>query len=236
MNATRRRAPARKSNSLVDRVYQEIRHRILEDIWATGHQALEQELALELGVSRTPIREALIRLQRDGLVEVIPRHGMRVLPISPSDVKEIYQILTSLESLAVELAAARKLSAKELEPIERASQDMKAAYEASDMKAWAQADERFHRHLVTLSGNKILTEVVESFWGRAHRARMSMLALRNSPADSTREHIKLLEAIREGDGSLARKTLEAHRTRGASDLSKMLQQYRNLPLLPTQKV
>lgn len=58
----------------------------------------EQELAAELGVSRTPVREALIRLQRDGLVKVIPRHGMRVQPISAVDVQEIYEILTSLGS------------------------------------------------------------------------------------------------------------------------------------------
>ncbi len=232
MNATRQRKPSRKTKTLVDRVYLDIQKRILEDVWPTGHQALEQELAEELGVSRTPVREALIRLERDGLVQVIPRHGMRVLPISPSDIQEIYQILTSLESLAVELAATRKLSAKELEPMERASQDMKAALEASDIKAWALADERFHCQLVTLSGNNILTEVVGNFWGRAHRARMAMMALRNNPESSTQEHIRIVEAIRDGDGTLARKTLEAHRTRGASNLSKLLESHRsNNPLL-----
>ncbi len=222
MNATRRRKPTRKTKSLVDRVYLDIQKRILEDVWPTGHRALEQELAEELGVSRTPVREALIRLERDGLVEVIPRHGMRVLPISPSDIQEIYQILTSLESLAVELAASRNLSAKELEPMDRASQEMKAAYELSDIKAWALADERFHCQLVSLSGNHILIEVVGNFWGRAHRARMAMLALRNNTENSTQEHIRIVDAIRDGDGPLARKTLEAHRMRGASNLSKLL--------------
>jgi DNA-binding GntR family transcriptional regulator len=232
MNATRRMPKARKPKTLVDRVYHEIQNRILYNIWGTGHHALEQELAQELGVSRTPVREALIRLQRDGLVEVVPRHGMRVLPISSIDVQEIYQILTSLEALAVELAAARKLGAKELDALNRASQEMKAAHETSDIKAWAQADEDFHCRLVELSGNRILTEVVDNFWGRAQRARMTMLSLRKSTADSTREHAKLVDAIRKGDGALARETLEAHRRRGISNLSKLIEQHRNFLLLP----
>jgi DNA-binding GntR family transcriptional regulator len=92
----------------VERVYQALRARILDNLWPPGYQALEQALALELGVSRTPVREALIRLHNEGLVEVVPRHGVRVLPVSPVDMAEIYAILTSLESLAAELAAKRK--------------------------------------------------------------------------------------------------------------------------------
>ena len=164
MKTVTKRARAAKPNTLVDHVYHEIQSKILCNAWGAGHQALEQELAEDLGVSRTPVREALSRLQRDGLVKVIPRHGMRVLPISLTDIQEIYQILTSLESLAVELAAARKLSAKELEFLERATQKMNVAHDAANIKAWAQADEDFHYHLVELSGNRILTEVVDSFW------------------------------------------------------------------------
>jgi DNA-binding GntR family transcriptional regulator len=92
-----------KAASLVDQVYHDMQNRILNNVWETGHRALEQELAEELGVSRTPIREALAHLQRDGLVKIIPRHGMMVLPISLKDIQEIHQILTSLEGLAVEL-------------------------------------------------------------------------------------------------------------------------------------
>ncbi len=216
---------------LVDRVYLEIQNRILYNIWETGHQVLEQELAAELGVSRTPVREALIRLQRDGLVKVIPRHGMRVQPISAVDVQEIYEILTSLEALAVELAAARKPNAKELKALERAARSMKAAHDASDLKAWAKADEEFHGHLVALSGNRILNEILNDFWGRAQRARITMLNLRKSSEESAREHAKLVESIRQGDSVGARETLEAHRKRGAANFKKLAEQSRN-PLMP----
>jgi DNA-binding GntR family transcriptional regulator len=98
----------------VERAYRALRSRILDNTWPPGYQALEQALALELGMSRTPVREALIRLHNEGLIEVVPRHGMRVLPVSPADMAEIYTILTSLESLAAELAAPRKPGPREL--------------------------------------------------------------------------------------------------------------------------
>jgi DNA-binding GntR family transcriptional regulator len=206
--------------------YREVRQRILDNLWPPGHQVLEQTLAEELGMSRTPLREALIRLQQEGLLEVIPRHGMRVLPISPTDMREIYQILTSLESMASELAAARKLSDEELAPLETASAEMEAALARDDLDAWARADELFHAHLVALSGNRLLAELVHNFWDRAHRARMVTLRLRPKPVNSTREHFELVAAIRKGNAAKARQIHEQHRMRGASELTDILQRLR----------
>lgn len=222
------RAQSRKPKTLVDRVYNEIQNKILYNVWGTGHHALEQELAEELGVSRTPVREALARLQRDGLVKVVPRHGMRVLPISLTDIQEIHEILTSLEGLAVQLAAARQLTTEELELLERSTEQMNTAHEKSDIKAWAQADEDFHRSLVELSGNRILNEVVESFWSRAKRARLTMLSMRASTADSIREHTNLVNAIRSGESIKAREILEDHRKRGITNLKKLMEERRDI--------
>lgn len=218
--------PPQESLSRVENAYREVRQRILDNLWPPGHQVLEQSLAEELGMSRTPLREALVRLQQEGLVEVIPRHGMRVLPISPTDMRDIYQILTSLESLASELAAARQLSNEELAPLEAASAEMELALARDDLDAWARADEGFHRHLVALSGNRMLAELINNYWDRAHRARMVTLHLRPKPVNSTREHLELVAAIRAGDVSLARKIHETHRTRGASELTEILQRFR----------
>lgn len=217
-----------KAASLVDQVYHDIQNRILNNVWGTGHRALEQELAEELGVSRTPVREALARLQRDGLVKVIPRHGMMVLPISLKDIQEIHDILTSLEGLAVEQAASRNLTARDFGTLEKTIRQMDAAHERSDIKAWAQADELFHCTLVELSGNRILTEVVDNFWCRAQRARLTMLSLRTSTEESTKEHTRLVDAIRSGNGPLAREILESHRKRGIKDLTKLMEEQRNV--------
>lgn len=199
-----------KGGTLVDRVYQEILRRILYREWRDGHHVLEQEIAEELGTSRTPVRLALSRLQSDGLVEVIPRHGIRVLPMSPREVRETYEVFTRLESLAVELAATRRPPASEFSVLEAANSEMMLAHGASDTATWVRADEAFHLHLVTLSGNRILNEVHRNFWGRAQRARLTMLCLIGTPQRSTGEHAGILEAIRRGEAARARGLLEAH--------------------------
>ena len=213
---------------MVDAAYRVVRQRILDNHWAPGYHALEQALALELGMSRTPVREACIRLANEGLVEVVPRHGVRVLPVSPSDMREIYEILTSLESMAAELVAKTRPSAVKLAPLEKASRDMEKALKRDDLDAWAEADERFHRQLVQMCGNAKLGAVVFNYWDRAHRARMVTLRMRPPPMHSTREHLALVDAIRRGDAVAARELHRAHRERGSRELMEILQRHRML--------
>ncbi|GIK86151.1 MAG: GntR family transcriptional regulator [Burkholderiales bacterium] len=230
MTASRRTPADDATGSLVDAAYQTMRRRILDNAWAPGYRALEQAIALELGMSRTPVREALIRLANEGLVEVVPRHGMRVLPVSAADMNEIYQVLGSLEATAAELVAARRPAAAEIAPLEAASRAMAEALKRGDLDAWAEADERFHRHLVELCGNRLLAATVNNFWDRAHRARMFTLRLRPLPVHSTREHRDLVRAIRKGDVGTAREIHRAHRDRGRRELTAILDRYR-LPTL-----
>jgi DNA-binding GntR family transcriptional regulator len=212
--------------SLVDAAYEQIRRRILDNAWPPGHRALEQEVALALGMSRTPVREAMMRLQQEGLVEVIPRHGMRVLPVSPNDMREIYQILTALECMAAELLARRKPGDKELKPLVEASKAMDKALKADDLDAWAAADERFHAHLVELAGNRQLQATVLNYWDRAHRARMFTLRLRPKPVNSTREHMLMVERLRAGDADGAAQVTRAHRARATGELIEIFERFR----------
>lgn len=210
---------------LVEQAYQEIRKRILDNLWAPGYQALEQEVALALGMSRTPVREALIRLQQDGLVEVAPRRGMRVLPVSPTDMREIYEILTALECSAAETLARRKPSERELQPLVEATQAMEAALLRDDLGAWALADEKFHLALVRLAGNKLLLESVMGFWDRAHRARMFTLRLRPKPINSTHEHMNLVRMMACGDAEGAVRANREHRGRASGELLAIFERY-----------
>lgn len=222
------RAPlARKSGeSRTVRAYAALRARILDNHWPPGHQALESALADELGLSRTPVREALVRLRDEGLVEVVPRHGMRVLPVSAEDMREIYEVLAALESAAAELAAARRPSADELRPLETATRDMERALKRDDLPAWAGADERFHRHLIELCGNRLLVQAVLRYWDRAHRARMVTLRLRPRPLHSTREHKAILARIRAGDAKGAGALFRAHRRRAGAELLALFERHR----------
>jgi DNA-binding GntR family transcriptional regulator len=220
-------APKRAATtSLVDEAYEQIHRRILDNAWPPGHRALEQEVALALGMSRTPVREALLRLQNEGLVEVIPRHGMRVLPVSPNDMREIYQILTALECMAAELLAQRQPSGKELEPLVAATKAMDKALKAGDLEAWAAADESFHKQLVELAGNRQLQATVMNYWDRAHRARMVTLRLRPKPVNSTREHRALVDRIAAGDADGAAQAFRAHRQRAGRELLAIFEHYR----------
>lgn len=230
-SATRSRAlkpaaAAESGGSLAESAYATLRRRILDNVWPPGHRALENELALELGMSRTPVREALMRLQNEGLVEVVPRHGMSVLPVSAADMRDIYEMFTALESMAAELAARRRPSAAEVKPMEDATRDMARALKADDLEAWAAADERFHQHLVALSANRLLIEAVQNCWDRAHRARMVTLRMRPKPTHSTREHMQVVEKIRAGDARGAFDAHRAHRERGSRELLAILEQYR----------
>jgi DNA-binding GntR family transcriptional regulator len=219
-------AQTQPTGSMVDAAYEQVRRRILDNLWPPGHRMLEQEVALALGMSRTPVREALVRLQAEGLVEVVPRHGMRVLPVSPTDMREIYEILTALECLAAEQLARRRPSDEELKPLLQATEAMDHALAADDLEAWAQADELFHAQLVALAGNRHLQATVMNHWDRAHRARMFSLRLRPKPVNSTREHRALLEHIRAGDADAAARENRAHRERASRELLAIFERYK----------
>lgn len=213
------------SGSMVEIAYQGIRRRILDNVWAPGHQMMEQEIASQLLMSRTPVREALIRLTNEGLVEVIPRRGMRVLPVSPTDMREIYEVLTALESMASEILAARRPNEVELQPLIDATNAMEKALQKDDLNAWAAADELFHVRLIQMAGNKKLTESVMSYSDRAHRARMFTLRLRPKPTASTQEHMALVESIRQGDVTGSASKNRAHRQRASSELLAIFEKF-----------
>jgi DNA-binding GntR family transcriptional regulator len=217
---------AADGGTLVESAYRTMRRRILDNVWPPGFRTLERELAVELGMSRTPVREALIRLQKEGLVEVIPRHGMSVLPVSAGDMRDIYEMLTALEATAAELAVRRGPSAADVKPLQDASRAMARALKSNDLEAWAAADERFHQQLVALSGNRLLIEAVQNCWDRAHRARMVTLRMRPKPTPSTREHMDVVDKIRAGDARGAFEAHRAHRERGSRELLAILEQFR----------
>ena len=220
------RHPVAKSSTRVDEAHATIRQRILDNAYAPGHQVLESTLADELGACRTPVREALIRLANEGLVEIIPRHGMRVLPVSPQDVAEIYVVLAALESAAAELLAKRRPTDAELRPLVEATRELKRALKDDDLDAWAAADERFHQGLVELAGNRTLIDAVARLADRAHRARMFTLRLRPKPLSATTEHLAVLDRIRAGDDKGAVEVNRAHRERASRELLAIFERFR----------
>ncbi len=212
-----------RTQTQADVAYSELRGRILENRMLTGTQVLEQELATLLGMSRTPVREAMVRLEQEGLVEVRPRHGMLVLGVEAGDMREIYQILTSLESTAAGLIAARGLTVEEDGALCSAIDDMEASLAVEDLTAWANADRRFHHLLVKFCGNRRLAEIADKFMDQSHRARLVTVQLREKPLRSARDHRELIAMIRAGEADRASAFHKAHREGVADTLIELLE-------------
>lgn len=220
--------PARASR--VSDAYTRLKDDILHNRLPAGFQAPEPEIAARLGMSRTPVREALIRLQAEGLVELIPRRGARILPVVAADMQEIYEILTALEPSAAADLAARRPSDQDLTPLAQATEDMEHALDQGDLEGWAVADDRFHRTLLDLHGNQRLCAIAASLFDQAHRARMVTLRLRQPPAQSTAEHREILTHLAKGDADAVRAAFTRHRQRAAAELLGILDSYGLPPL------
>lgn len=212
-------------SSLADQAYNLLKERIIWNHFPGGFQILEDELALRLEMSRTPLREALVRLHNEGLVHLIPRHGVRVVPLSIDDVHEIYQVLTSLETTAAELLAVKKPNDKEVAGLRNASERMKAALKNDDLDAWVRADEEFHRLLVGQCGNARLANAARTFLDQSHRVRMVTLRLRDKPVKSTEYHAALVEAIADGNSRLARKIHTQQKGTWRDDMLDLMKKY-----------
>jgi DNA-binding GntR family transcriptional regulator len=222
--ATERQSAGRQS--LVHQAYQEIRRRILDNEYPPAHQVLEQDLAADLGMSRTPMREALVRLQNEHFIQLIPRHGMRVVPLSLEDLKDTYEVLTALELAAIERIVRANPDRHSLAPLDRALDDMDAALRQRDRDAWVKADERFHRTLIDLCGNKRLAAVAYTLWDHGHRARMTTVRLRPTLGSSNKEHRDVVDAIKRGDARGARAVHTKHRARTSREILELLEQCR----------
>ena len=214
-----------KTTRVVD-AYDRMKEEIRTARMPPGFQAPEPEIALRLGMSRTPVREALIRLQSEGLVELIPRRGVRVLPIRPDDMREIYEVLSALEPEAAAGLASRNPSASELRPLEKAMAQMEKALVDGELDSWAEADDRFHLALLDLHGNRRLRGFVVALNDQVHRVRMVTLRLRETPHRSNEEHRTIVHHLRNGDPEAAAAAFRAHRQRAAAELVGILEKYR----------
>ncbi|WP_420420187.1 GntR family transcriptional regulator [Pacificispira sp.] len=211
--------------SQTQRAVRDLREMIVNNHLPPGSNYLETELAEMLGMSRTPVREAVIVLESQGLVESRPRRGVRVLPLSARDMEEIYEVLTELEAHAAERAASAPIKAADREAVETALRDMDLALARDDREAWAEADKRFHDLLVQLAGNGRLSAIVDSFNDQVHRARMLTVRLRPSPTKSNQDHRDLFNAILAGDAAKARALHVRHRTEAKNLIIGLLESH-----------
>lgn len=196
-------------SSLRDQVFQTLRNDILSGKYQPGDEIVESTIGKKLGVSRTPVREAIRQLQLEGLVELIPNKGTIIKGISIKDVRDIYQIRSKLEGLCAAWAA-RYRTEEELEKLEETVFLSKYHAQKEHYDQVFELDSRFHEILYEASHSNILAHTLVDYHQYVQRARKLTIANRIRSKSSNEEHENILEAVREQDEKKAEELATQH--------------------------
>ena len=194
---------------LVDEASQRLREAILNGRIAGGARLRQTALAERLGISRTPIREALVRLREEGLVELLPRGGVRVAPLDPEEAVELYDLREVLDGLAARLAAGRR-DAGGLARLERGLRRMATSIEREDPTQWFRSHVNFHEEIMRAAANRHLARLSGVVHLSIRQFHPMLLQTPRRLADANREHRQIFEAIAARDPETAERAARAH--------------------------
>ncbi|MDD2496734.1 MAG: GntR family transcriptional regulator [Desulfitobacteriaceae bacterium] len=190
-------------------VFETLREAIINGNLKPGERLMEVQLAEEMGVSRTPVREAIRKLELENFVVMIPRKGAYVSGISLKDIADVYEVRAALEFLAAGLAAER-ITDEELEKLERLLIAVAEAAERNDLNQWVQKDTEFHDIIYKASRNDRLVQIVNNLMEQIFRFRSTSLAYPGRMKVAVEEHKKIVEAISERNITLAQSLAQEH--------------------------
>ena len=179
---------------LRDVVFNTLRQAILKGELAPGERLMEIQLAEKLGVSRTPIREAIRKLELEGLVLMIPRKGAEVARISEKSLRDVLEVRRSLEELAIELACER-MTQEELKELEEAQKKFGDAIETGDAMAIAETDEHYHDLIYQGTGNDKLVQILNNLREQMYRYRLEYIKDKDKRQILLLEHDHILKAL-----------------------------------------
>lgn len=203
-------------------VFESLREAIINGQLRPGERMMEIQLAEEMGVSRTPVREAIRKLELEGLVVMIPRKGAYVAGLSLKDIADVFEIRRALEGLAAELAADR-ISEDELEKLERYLVIIAEQIEAGDLQKVVEVDTDFHTLLYQASRNQRLTQIINNLREQIQRFRTTSLSYPGRMKTALEEHRKIVEAISSRDGDQARRSAQEHIENAENSMMSMIQ-------------
>ncbi len=201
-----------QDNSLSSRVFQKLRDDILQGKYEEHEELRENTLGKELGVSRTPVREALRQLELEGLVTIIPNKGAYVTGISAKDVRDIYMIRSTLEGLCARWAT-ENITEEQLDALEETMliSEFHIKKEGGGCaEQMAQLDGKFHAIMYEASNSRILSRVLMDFHKYVQQARKTSILSEERARKSIREHRQILRAIKEKDADTAEQLANEH--------------------------
>ncbi len=210
--------------SLKDRVYQEIKRMIINGEIPPGARIKEEELAKKFGISRTPVREALGKLESLGFIRKNKPSGYVAREFTKDDIEEIYGIMGILEEYAV-ILAAENITSNDIKKLKKLLDDLEKALLRDDMEEVVKLNNRFHDILYGLSGRKRLVNLINYFRDLFNIFRRWLLIEKESAAIALKDHRKIVDLLERGEKkSVIRRTVRSHIERGKKLTLKKLEE------------
>ncbi len=194
---------------LRDVVFQTLRKGIHQGLLNPGERLIEMQLSDRLGVSRTPIREAIRMLEQEGLVVMLQRRGAVVSQITPKNLNDVLEVRIGIEKYATGLACGR-ITQEALEELDEAEKRFTEAMEQNDITLLATRDEEFHNGIYKATSNDVILKLIANMREQMYRYRLEYLKDEKVRATLVKEHRSLLESLKQGDREAAEQTAVTH--------------------------
>jgi DNA-binding GntR family transcriptional regulator len=202
-------AAIKQPDSLAKMAYEAIRKSILSGQWKIGELYNEKAIAADLGISRTPVREALLELASQDLIIFLPRRGLMVNRFTRRDVDEIFEVRKAIEMAAVETITMAS-PPFELFEIEQSLLNQRKAAKYKDYLAFLEADRLFHTSFSELTNNRRLIAILDNIRDMIHVMGAKALALEGRALEVIEEHQAIFEAVKKGNSEEARRAMAYH--------------------------
>lgn len=194
---------------LRDVVFNTLRQAILRGELKPGERLMEIQLANKLGVSRTPIREAIRKLELEGLVLMIPRKGAEVAEITEKNLRDVLEVRGTLEDLAIQLACER-ITKEQISDLKQAAKEFETVLDSADITRIAEADVAFHDIIYIATDNNRLIQLLNNLREQMYRYRVEYLKQKESHPKLMAEHLELINAIENREVEKAAKIISQH--------------------------
>ncbi len=207
--------PVRPALSLADQIYERTREKILNGTFKPGQRVHELDVAESAQTSRTPVREAFRRLEQDGLVERVPRGGVRVIRMDWETIKDLYELRTVLEMHAIELACQR-ISLEEIITLKRTKAQAMELLNAKEIKKedllnhFLELNTEFHDTIYQSTGSHFLINIINKLRGIMMAMRSVSLQAEQGPNNAWEDHCKLIQHLENRDAAAARELIQKH--------------------------
>jgi DNA-binding GntR family transcriptional regulator len=217
-----------QSKSLHEMVYQSLRKTILHGKLKAGQRLIEETLSHQIGISRTPVREAFHKLERDELVTRLPKGGFAVREFTKEDVEEIFGIRSALESYAAYLATLH-ITPEKISALEKKIEESESALKKGDNEKVVELHTEFHDLLYKSSKSKKLIEMINNFRDYFYRYRSALLQTEGGFRYSNEDHRRMLEAMKKKNPRLVERLARQHLGRGKEIVIKEINAGRITP-------